>query len=136
MFGPHRRGLSPILLIPTIPYLCEIGEVKKISISPVLKKSYILLLVITKIRSNHWLRLLLIFVFRFLKNLQVIMTTILKSFRALSTIVMLQGLFLCIILYVERSYKSKSALLNRLILREYAIRPFLKCLKPLSQSES
>ena len=34
---------------------------------------------------------------RFLKNLQVIMTTILKSFRALSTIVMLQGLFLCIL---------------------------------------
>lgn len=36
------------------------------------------------------------FCYRFLKNLQVIMTTILKSFRALSTIVMLQGLFLCI----------------------------------------
>lgn len=35
--------------------------------------------------------------YRFLKNLQVIMTTILKSFRALSTIVMLQGLFLCIL---------------------------------------
>lgn len=134
MFGRHRRGLSPILLIPTMPYLCEIGEVKEISISPVLKKTYNrLLLVITKIRFNHWL--LLIFVFRFLKNLQVIMTTILKSFRALSTIVMLQGLFLCIILYVERSYRSKSALLNRLILREYAIRPLLNCLKPLSQSE-
>lgn len=38
-----------------------------------------------------------LFLSRFLKNLQVIMTTILKSFRALSTIVMLQGLFLCIL---------------------------------------
>ena len=102
MFGRHRRGLSPILLIPTFPYLCEIGEVQEISISRVLKKTYNrLLLVVTKIRFKLWL--LLIFVFRFLKNLQVIMTTILKSFRALSTIVMLQGLFLCIILYVERS---------------------------------
>ena len=40
--------------------------------------------------------MIFLFFIRFLKNLQVIMTTILKSFRALSTIVLLQGLFLCI----------------------------------------
>ena len=51
----------------------------------------------TTFKQKLPLSIILIRVRRFLKNLQVIMTTILKSFRALSTIVMLQGLFLCIL---------------------------------------